>query len=181
MHGVDDAANVVADSHRSADDLNDGFILDDDDRKRKKVGFTLAYKDGKAIANEVEDEDVEMKQDEAKAEEGNNNDEEEDDDEDEDEEEDEDDEEGYSDMDDESDGSDGGDDDEDDDEEEEAAPKTTSKKGILKRSGSSDVTSAAVAAKREIPYTFTMPSSLTELDELLRPFSVKEQVQIDRI
>ena len=174
MRGVEDFVNADANTHRSADDLDDGFVLDDDDKKRKKVAFTLAYKDGKAIVNEEEEEekegvlkgDAEASNDVDMGEEDESGDENEEDD---------DENEGYSDMeeDDDDDDDDGSDSDEEENKETRKG-QSAAKKGILKPSGDSDV--AAVAAKREIPYTFSMPSSLADLEEVLRPFGEKEQV-----
>ena len=177
MRGFDgDESAAASSSHRSADDLDDGFVLDADDKKRKKVGFTLAYKDGKAI---VDDEEEEEKNDQNKMDEDegeNEGDDEEAESDDDDDDEDDDQVEGYSDMEDESEDES---DDNDEEEVEQDTPKflSTSKKGILKQRKDPNAVASAVAARKEIPYTFTMPTTLGELEEVLRPFNEKEQVQ----
>ncbi|XP_036444644.1 nucleolar protein 14 [Colossoma macropomum] len=168
-------------SHLSADDLNDGFILDSDDRK------TLSYQDGKwnvdggeeegqedeegeegaGEEEEEEDEDEEGEDDGSGVDDG---DDEDDDDDDEDEGEG-----GHSDLD--SDQASGAEDeDEEGDEGEEEAAKA--------KPGLSEEERRAVqeAAKAELPYTFAAPESFGELKALLDGHSAEKQcIIVERI
>ncbi|KAL6470624.1 hypothetical protein MHYP_G00217430 [Metynnis hypsauchen] len=158
-------------SHLSADDLNDGFVLDNDDRK------ALSYKDGKWNADggqeegqedeegeegageeEEEDEDVE--------DDGSGVDDEEDDDDEEDE-----DEGGHSDLD--SDQASGAEDEEEEsDEGEEEAAKAKPALSEAERKAMKE------AAKAELPYTFAAPESFGDLKALLDGHSAEKQLLI---
>uniref|UniRef100_A0A4W4DNK1 NOP14 nucleolar protein homolog (yeast) n=1 Tax=Electrophorus electricus TaxID=8005 RepID=A0A4W4DNK1_ELEEL len=126
-----------APSHLSADDLNDGFILDKDDRK------TLSYQDGKWNVQEGEDEEGVKDSHEDDAE---GDDEKDDDEEDEEEEEGV---EGLSDLDSEQ-GS-GADDEEEDGGEEDGAEQTPAKDEVVSQEERKVMQEAARA---ELPYTF---------------------------
>ncbi|KAK7896556.1 hypothetical protein WMY93_021881 [Mugilogobius chulae] len=155
---ADDGAQRQSRTHMSADDLNDGFILDNNDKK------TLSYEDGKwNIAEENEeqeegdddeeeqgesDEDEEAEE-EIDSEEGEDEGEEDGSDEDEEEEE----EDGHSDL--ESEQSDA----EEDAPKDESKPKKTLSKEELK--------AQQEAAKSELPYTFAAPESYKDLKDLL--------------
>ncbi|KAM4635490.1 nucleolar protein 14 isoform 1-T2 [Polymixia lowei] len=144
-------------SHLSADDLNDGFILDKEDKK------TLAYQDGKWNTEEGSDED-----DDEDCEEEKSGQEEEseagDEDEDEEDEEEEDDEEGSS---------EGEDSHSDLDSEQETEGEEEGEKeqeGDAKPSSSltaEELKAQQEAAKAELPYTFTAPESYSDLKALL--------------
>nr|XP_019937980.1 PREDICTED: nucleolar protein 14 [Paralichthys olivaceus] len=164
MMGEEVVDSVQSRSHLSADDLNDGFILDKDDKK------TLAYQDGKWNIGEQSGEDGEEAEEEGEsAEEDDLEDEEQEDDGDEDEGEDEEGEEGeeeegsseeedgHSDLDSEQESEDEGR--EQDDEETSAEPK----KSLSKE----DMKGQQEAAKAELPYTFTAPESYSDLKDLL--------------
>ncbi|XP_019937980.2 nucleolar protein 14 [Paralichthys olivaceus] len=164
MMGEEVVDSVQSRSHLSADDLNDGFILDKDDKK------TLAYQDGKWNIGEQSGEDGEEAEEEGEsAEEDDLEDEEQEDDGDEDEGEDEEGEEGeeeegsseeedgHSDLDSEQESEDEGR--EQDDEETSAEPKKSLSKEEMK--GQQE------AAKAELPYTFTAPESYSDLKDLL--------------
>ncbi|KAJ0057210.1 hypothetical protein NL108_002157, partial [Boleophthalmus pectinirostris] len=170
-----DGAQRQSRAHLSADDLNDGFILDKNDKK------TLAYEDGKwniseenegqEVGNDYDDDekqgDGEEDQsdaddddaEEADSDEGEVGDEEEDDGSDEVEEED-----GHSDLESEQSTS---------DEDEEKPPTEEIKpKKILSKE---DLKAQKEAAKAELPYTFAAPESYKDLKDLLSGHSGENQ------
>lgn len=151
--GCDGAQRQV---HMSADDLNDGFVLDKHDKK------TLSYQDGKwNIAEETEgDKEEEGESGEEEHEEEDGEDEEEDEDGEEREEQEEgssEDEEGHSDLD-----SSQESEDEENDGEEEASGSERQKS-----LSSEELKAQQEAAKAELPYTFAAPESYAELKDLL--------------
>lgn len=159
---VDDSAQRQ--TYMSADDLNDGFILDKDDKK------TLSYQDGKwnieeGSEEDEDDEEGESGEEESEAEEedgdGEEEEEEEGDEEEEEEEggseEEEEEEDGHSDLESEQ---------ESEDEErkqEEKEIKAKVKKSLTKE----ELKAQQDAAKAELPYTFTAPESYDDLKDLL--------------
>uniref|UniRef100_A0A3B4EKC5 Nucleolar protein 14 n=1 Tax=Pygocentrus nattereri TaxID=42514 RepID=A0A3B4EKC5_PYGNA len=160
-------------SHLSADDLNDGFILDNDDRK------TLSYKDGKWNSDGGEEEGQEGEEGTGGEEEEDDEDGEDDgsgvDDEDDEEEEDEG-EGGHSDLD--SDQASGAEDEEEEenDEGEEEAAKAKPALSEEERKAMQE------AAKAELPYTFAAPESFSDLKALLDGHSAeKQRLIVERI
>ncbi|XP_040014069.1 nucleolar protein 14 [Xiphias gladius] len=161
MMGDEVGDSAQSQSHMSADDLNDGFILDKDDKK------TLAYQDGKwNIGEESEedgDEDEEegesAEEDELEAEEqdGEGDEDEEEEEEEEEEEGSSEEEDGHSDLDSEK---------ESEDEERKQAEKETSAKPKTSLS-KEEMKAQQEAAKTELPYTFTAPESYNDLKDLL--------------
>uniref|UniRef100_A0A665WVJ0 NOP14 nucleolar protein homolog (yeast) n=1 Tax=Echeneis naucrates TaxID=173247 RepID=A0A665WVJ0_ECHNA len=167
MMGDEVGDNAQSQIHISADDLNDGFILDKEDKK------TLSYQDGKwNIEEESEDVDEEEESgedDESEAEEQDEDDgeeedevegeggQEEDEEEEEGEEEDEEEEDGHSDLESEQESEDG----ESKQENEDTSVK--SKKSLSKE----EVKAQQEAAKAELPYTFTAPETYSDLKALL--------------
>ncbi|XP_044190231.1 nucleolar protein 14 [Thunnus albacares] len=158
---VDDSAQRQ--TYMSADDLNDGFILDKDDKK------TLSYQDGKwnieeGSEEDEDDEEGESGEEESEAEEedgdGEEEEEEEGDEEEEEEEggsEEEEEEDGHSDLESEQ---------ESEDEErkqEEKEIKAKVKKSLTKE----ELKAQQDAAKAELPYTFTAPECYDDLKDLL--------------
>lgn len=141
----DGAQNQI---HLSADDLNDGFILDKHDKK------TLAYQDGKWNLEEAEEDEGED-EDEG---EGDSGEEQESDAEEEDEVEEEeegsDEEDGHSDLDSEQESEN------EEDQEASAKPKKTLTQDEMR--------AQQEAAKSELPYTFAAPESYSELKNMLR-------------
>ncbi|XP_071609470.1 nucleolar protein 14 [Heliangelus exortis] len=159
MHGIDEEANKKKPSHVSADDLADGFILDNDDRR------LLSYKDGKINIENVEEEKDEE-------EEGG---EEDDDNEEESEEE--------SDNEDEEDSAaDGHSDLESDlESEEEGAGNKEQEKQKTNESESQNVEELdpkVEAAKSELPYTFAAPESYETFKSLLAGRTIEQQLII---
>ncbi|XP_076835820.1 nucleolar protein 14 [Brachyhypopomus gauderio] len=163
-------------SHLSADDLNDGFILDKDDRK------TLSYQDGKWNINEGGDEEGEK---DSLEDDGEGNEEEEDNDDGEEEEKDyadeeteEEEEEGHSDLESEQ-GS--GVDDDDDDDEVEKQDEDEGKGGEQMKTNDEEVVSQEEmkamqeAARDELPYTFKAPESYGDLKAMLQGHSAEQQ------
>ncbi|XP_072309280.1 nucleolar protein 14 [Eucyclogobius newberryi] len=171
----DDSAQTQSRAHMSADDLNDGFILDKDDKK------TLSYEDGKwNIPEENEeqeegdgddddddDEDEQQSDAEDEAEEVDSEEEEEEEDDDEEEEEEdegrdeEEEEDGHSDL--ESEQSDA----------EDEAPKDEAKpKKLLSKE---ELEAQKEAAKAELPYTFAAPEKYEDLRDLLSGHSSENQ------
>lgn len=152
---VGDGAHTQSQTHMSADDLNDGFILDNNDQK------TLSYEDGKwnitAESDEEEQDtgvtgesDEEAQSDaEGDADEEDVGEEEEDVSDDEEEER----EDGHSDLESEQSGAD------DEAPQEEAKPKKIVDKDELKAQQD--------AAKAELPYTFTAPETYNDLKDML--------------
>lgn len=162
MMGDTEEESALTDTHISADDINDGFILDSDDRK------TLAYKDGKWNLKDEEEEDEEENREKADDEEGGAEDDEDKDDEDKDE--DDKDKDGHSDL-----LSDEGSEDDEDQgcDEEELSVKVTPAVNEEKMK---------TTAKAELPYTFTAPVMYTDLKNLLQGHSCDEQrLIVDRI
>uniref|UniRef100_A0A8D0CV23 NOP14 nucleolar protein homolog (yeast) n=1 Tax=Sander lucioperca TaxID=283035 RepID=A0A8D0CV23_SANLU len=143
--------------HMSADDLNDGFILDTDDKK------TLSYQDGKwNIGEESEEDKGEDEEEGQSGEEEESEAEEEDEDGDEEEEEEEEEEQegsseeedGHSDLESEQ---------ESEDEEEKQDEKASAKPSLSKE----EIKAQQEAAKAELPYTFTAPENYSDLKDLL--------------
>ncbi|XP_012724420.2 nucleolar protein 14 [Fundulus heteroclitus] len=145
-------------AHVSADDLNDGFLLDKHDKK------TLSYQDGKwNIAEESEgdkEEEAESGEEDAGTEEAN---EEEDEDSEEEEEEDSsEDEDGHSDL----------------ESEQESENEESEGEGEARRPPSlsrEELMARQEAAKAELPYTFTAPESYEDLKGLLHGHSPDNQ------
>eukprot|EP00066_Takifugu_rubripes_P002962 XP_003965217.1 PREDICTED: nucleolar protein 14 [Takifugu rubripes] len=144
--------------HMSADDLNDGFILDNDDKK------TLAYQDGKwNIEEEEEDnEEEDDNEEDGDTEEGEEDEEEGEEDEEGEEEEEEEEEGGVS-----SEEEDGHSDLESENESEEEEPKLEAKETSAKPLSQEEIKAQQEAAKSELPYTFAAPESFSELKDLL--------------
>ncbi|KAK3523959.1 hypothetical protein QTP70_016768 [Hemibagrus guttatus] len=145
-------------THTSADDLNDGFILDKDDRK------TLSYQDGKwnigGEEGEGADDDEEENIDEEGDEDGDGG-----SDDDEDNEDDEDD--------DDSDLEECRDDEDDDEVEEDEEKETTAE---VKHTLSEEERRAIQdTARAELPYTFTAPECYADLKAMLQGHSADEQ------
>uniref|UniRef100_A0A3B5KYW4 NOP14 nucleolar protein homolog (yeast) n=1 Tax=Xiphophorus couchianus TaxID=32473 RepID=A0A3B5KYW4_9TELE len=154
MMGDEDGASVQSQVHMSADDLNDGFVLDKNDKK------TLAYQDGKwNIEEETEDDkEEEGKTGEEEGSEAEDENEEDDDDVEEEEEEGSgEDEDGHSDLESEQESEN-----EENDEEEEAS--SSRQQQTLSRE---ELKAQQEAAKAELPYTFTAPESYEDLKDLL--------------
>ncbi|XP_070844939.1 nucleolar protein 14 [Chaetodon trifascialis] len=142
--------------HMSADDLNDGFILDKEDKK------TLSYQDGKWNIGEESEEDEDEDEEEEEKEE-----EEEDDKEEEGEEEEEEEQEGSSEEEEEDGHSDLESEQESEDEERKQEDEETSdepKNSLTKE----EMKAQQEAAKAELPYTFTAPESYSDLRGLLQ-------------
>ncbi|XP_030624138.1 nucleolar protein 14 [Chanos chanos] len=156
--------------HFSADDLNDGFILDSDDRK------TLTYQDGKWNVEEGEEEEEEEddeENDEGQEEvEGEEEEEEEegDDDDDDDADDGSEEEDAHSDLDSEQ-GSE-----EEVDEEEEKEEEVPVKE--LSTLSEEERKAVQEAARAELPYTFKAPESYSELKALLKGHSAEKQCLI---
>ncbi|XP_047426590.1 nucleolar protein 14 [Mugil cephalus] len=165
MMGEDVGDSVQSQNHMSADDINDGFILDTNDKK------TLSYQDGKwNIEEESEEdkggdeEDGESGEEEEDEEENENEEEElsneEEDGEEEEEEEEgdsEDEEDGHSDLDSEQESEN----EEGKQEDDEVIAKP--KKALSKE----EIKAQQEAAKAELPYTFPAPESYSNLKDLL--------------
>ncbi|KAM9307054.1 nucleolar protein 14 [Pholidichthys leucotaenia] len=157
MRGDEVEENTPSQSHMSADDLNDGFILDKHDKK------TLAYQDGKWNIEEEE-----MEKDKGEDEEEGESGEEQESDGDEDNEDEEDEEEGSSEEDGHSDLDSG-----QESETEEIKAESTAKprKSLTKE----EVKAQQDVAKAELPYTFNAPETYSELKDLLRGHSSENQ------
>ncbi|KAF3702359.1 Nucleolar protein 14 Nucleolar complex protein 14 [Channa argus] len=166
MMGDEVGHSAPAQVHISADDLNDGFILDKDDKK------TLAYQDGKwnigeksegdGDENSEEDESDEEQESETEEEDGQDDDEVEEEEEEgegssEEVEEDEGEEDGHSDLDSEQ---------ESEDEERKQEDKQTSAKPKTSLS-KEEMKAQQDAAKAELPYTFNAPECFSDLKDLL--------------
>uniref|UniRef100_A0A9L0T960 NOP14 nucleolar protein n=1 Tax=Equus caballus TaxID=9796 RepID=A0A9L0T960_HORSE len=149
MLGKDDE-NSRRPSHMSADDLSDGFILGEDDRR------LLSYKDGKM--NVEEEQSREASDGESEEEEGEDSGEEDP--------EESDDPDGHSDL--ESDG---------ESEEGSGTPEKERRHAPGKRL-TSDGQKAREAARTELPYTFVAPESFEELKSLLSGKSIEEQLLV---
>ncbi|XP_041667478.1 nucleolar protein 14 [Cheilinus undulatus] len=150
MMGEDVSSSTQNQTHISADDLNDGFILDKEDKK------TLTYQDGKwNIGEESEEENGEEEEGESgEEEEEEDDDEEEDADEEGSGEEEEEEEDGHSDLESEQ---------ESEDEEGKKDEDTSTKPALSKE----ELKAQQEAAKAELPYTFTAPESYSDLKDLL--------------
>ncbi|KAM4720033.1 nucleolar protein 14 [Anableps anableps] len=159
MMGDEGGDGVQSQVHMSADDLNDGFVLDKHDKK------TLSYQDGKwniaEETEEAEEEEGESGEEEGSEAEEENEEEDEDDDDDVEEEEQEEgsseDEEGHSDL-----------ESEEESENEENDPEDEASSSRQQKSLSREELKAQQeAAKAELPYTFTAPESYEDLKALL--------------
>lgn len=154
MMGDEVGGSAQSQTHLSADDLNDGFILDRDDKK------TLSYHDGKwNIGGESEEGGDGDEEGESGEEEEESGVEEEDGDEDNAEEEEggstEEDEDGHSDLDSEQ---------ESEDEDRIQENKETNAKP---QKSKEEMKAQQEAAKAELPYTFTVPETFNDLKDLL--------------
>lgn len=162
MMGVEVGDSAQSHIHMSADDLNDGFILDKEDKK------TLSYQDGKWNIGEESKEDEDEDEEEGEGESGEEEEseageEDEDGEEEEGEEEEEQDgsseeEDGHSDLESEQ---------ESEDEEEKQDDKETGAKPN-KSLSKEEVKAQQEAAKAELPYTFTAPESYSDLKDLVQ-------------
>uniref|UniRef100_A0A672FTS5 NOP14 nucleolar protein homolog (yeast) n=1 Tax=Salarias fasciatus TaxID=181472 RepID=A0A672FTS5_SALFA len=144
MMGDEGGASTQSQIHMSADDLNDGFILDKHDKK------TLAYQDQESEEEEENNEEGEEEEEE-----------EEDDDEEEEEKGSSDEEDGHSDLD-----SEEGSENEERNEEEEEEEEETSAKAKTSLT-KEELKAQQEAAKAELPYTFAAPESYEGLKDLL--------------
>ncbi|KFV59916.1 Nucleolar protein 14, partial [Tyto alba] len=164
MRGIDEQANKKKPSHMSADDLDDGFILDEDDRR------LLSYKDGKI---NIESEDGEEKDEEE---------EEEEEDEKEDNENEEESEEESANEDEEDVAADSHSDLESDlESEEEAAGIKEQKKHKTNEKESQNVEELdpkMKAAASELPYTFAVPESYETFKSLMAGRTIEQQLII---
>uniref|UniRef100_A0A8D0CV49 NOP14 nucleolar protein homolog (yeast) n=1 Tax=Sander lucioperca TaxID=283035 RepID=A0A8D0CV49_SANLU len=138
--------------HMSADDLNDGFILDTDDKK------TLSYQvreESEEDKGEDEEEGQSGEEEESEAEEEDEDgDEEEEEEEEEEQEGSSEEEDGHSDLESEQ---------ESEDEEEKQDEKASAKPSLSKE----EIKAQQEAAKAELPYTFTAPENYSDLKDLL--------------
>lgn len=157
MMGEAEGESAQTDTHVSADDINDGFILDGDERK------TLAYKDGKWNIEDEEQEEREEEEDEEGGEEEHDTGAEDDEGEVEEEEDDED-EDGDDDL-----LSDEGSEDEDGQAAEEEEVSVDAAASEEQRRAAQE------AARAELPYTFTAPESYRDLQTLLQGHSSERQ------
>ncbi|CAJ1070677.1 nucleolar protein 14 [Xyrichtys novacula] len=154
MMGEEAEESTQSQTHLSADDLNDGFILDKEDKK------TLSYQEGKWNIGEESEEDNEEEEEEEEEGEGEQEEEEEEEEEDEQDEdeeeegsgEEEDEEDGHSDL-------------ESEHESEDEEDQDTSAKPSLSKE---ELKAQQEAAKAELPYTFTAPESYSDLKNLLQ-------------
>ncbi|XP_067280045.1 nucleolar protein 14 [Pseudorasbora parva] len=153
MMGEAEGESAQTHTHVSADDINDGFVLDGDERK------TLAYKDGKW--NIEDEEGGKEEEDEEEGEEEQDEEEEEDEEEGEDEEEEEDEEGGEEEHEISA-------DDVDDDEE---GPEVSDEAAVCEEHR----TATQEAARAELPYTFTAPETYRDLQSLLQGQSSERQ------
>lgn len=167
--------------HISADDLNDGFILDKSDKQ------TLMYKDGKFMieGEQCEDEQREDEHEESEVQkEDNSNEEDEDDSSDADEDTDDDDDDENSEDDDGSEGEDSHSDLESDSGNEEkgaiAEERHKQKVKVKENKVLSDRANKATveAAKSELPFTFAVPETCDDLKSLLVDYSAEQQSMI---
>ncbi|PKU42998.1 nucleolar protein 14 [Limosa lapponica baueri] len=162
MRGIDEQANKKKPSHVSADDLNDGFILDKDDR------LLLSYKDGKM---NIENEEEGGKDEEEEEEGGKEDDENEEESEEESANEDEEDSpaDSHSDL-------------ESDLESEEEAPGNKEQKkhktNKNKSQSMEELDPKREAAKSELPYTFAVPESYETFKSLLAGRTIEQQLLI---
>ncbi|XP_069566913.1 nucleolar protein 14 isoform X2 [Brachyistius frenatus] len=172
MMGEEVGDSTRSQVYMSADDLNDGFILDKLDKK------TLSYQDGKWNIEEELEEDKdeeeggsdEEEESDAEGEEGDEDNEEEEEEEEEEgnseeEEEEEEEEDGHSDLDSEQESE--SEETKREEEETDAKPKKSLTKEELK--------AQQEAAKAELPYTFTAPESYSDLKHLLQGHTPNNQ------
>ncbi|TNN83255.1 Nucleolar protein 14 [Liparis tanakae] len=169
MMGDEGGESSQSQIHISADDINDGFVLDKDDNK------TLSYQDGKWNVEEESEKDKDEEDDEKEGESGEEEEEEEEaeeevdgDDEEEEEEEDEqegssEEEDGHSDLESEPES--------EEEEEEEEETETTATPSLSKE----EMKAQQEAAKAELPYTFTAPETYDDLKDLLHGHSPDNQ------
>ncbi|XP_041113166.1 nucleolar protein 14 [Polyodon spathula] len=171
MQGDFEEEGAKRPTHLSADDLNDGFILDKEDRRM------LTYHDGKLnveLGDESGEEEVEEGEGEGREGEGESENEEGDESPDEEEEEEEgnDAEDSHSDLDSEVDSEPEG-------EEKMMAEENQSK---AEKALSEEQSAQKEAAKAELPYTFAAPECYSDLKSLLISHSAEQQcIIIDRI
>ncbi|XP_056289220.1 nucleolar protein 14 [Pseudoliparis swirei] len=157
MMGDEGGESSQSQIHISADDINDGFVLDKDDNK------TLSYQDGKWNVEEESEKDKDEEDDEKEGQSGEEEEAEEEVDGDDEEEEEEEveqegsseEEDGHSDLESEP---------ESEEEEEEEEETETSAKPILSKE---EMKAQQEAAKAELPYTFTAPETYDDLKDLL--------------
>ncbi|XP_050960850.1 nucleolar protein 14 [Labeo rohita] len=170
MMGDTEEESVQTSTHISADDINDGFILDKDDRK------TLAYKDGrwniKGNEEEKEDEDGDDDEEEGEEEEGDDAAE---DDADDDAEGEEDEEEEDDDEDDEDDHCDLQSDEGDEDEEGQGAEEEQVSAKEPPAVSEEQKKATQEAARAELPFTFKAPECYSDLKCLLQDHSSQQQ------
>ncbi|XP_062867810.1 nucleolar protein 14 [Trichomycterus rosablanca] len=146
--------------HISADDLNDGFILDKDDRE------ALSYQDGKwTIGGAGEEEGGEEDEEDENDDEGDEEEEQEGEDDGEDD--------GHSDLE-ESEAEDDDDDEQEEDEEEDGEEEYPA---VEEKCTLSEEERRAIqdTAQSELPYTFSAPECCSDLKEMLQGHSAKEQ------
>ncbi|XP_053333733.1 nucleolar protein 14 [Clarias gariepinus] len=160
-------------AHMSADDLNDGFVLDKDDRK------TLSYQDG--MWNIEEEEGA--GENDTKEEDDNGNEDEEEEDEDDDGgsgDEDNDDEEDdrHSDLEDSGDDDDNEQENEGEEDEEEEEEGTEPSDEVKRTVSEEERREIQDAARAELPYTFTAPECYTDLKNMLQGHLPDEQCLI---
>ncbi|XP_040054513.2 nucleolar protein 14 [Gasterosteus aculeatus] len=170
MMGEEVEESSQSQSHISADDLHDGFILDKDDEK------TLSYQDGKWNIEEEADKDKTEEDDEEEGHSGEVEDgdageeEEEEEDDNADEEGEEEEEEGEQEASDEE--EDGHSDLESEQESDDEERKETSAQPSLSKE---EIKAQQEAAKAELPYTFTAPESYSDLKDLLQGHTPENQ------
>uniref|UniRef100_UPI0037E97761 nucleolar protein 14 n=1 Tax=Semicossyphus pulcher TaxID=241346 RepID=UPI0037E97761 len=168
MMGEEVGDGAQSQIHISADDLNDGFILDKEDKK------TLSYQDGKWNIGEESEGDKEDEEDDEE-EEGEAGDEEEESEaeevEEEEEEEEDEDEEGSGDEEEEEDGHSDLESEQESEDEERQDENTSAKPTLSKE----EVKAQQEAAKAELPYTFTAPESYSDLKDLLHGHTPENQ------
>lgn len=172
MMGEEVGDSVQSQVHMSADDLNDGFILDKEDKK------TLSYQDGKwnigEESEEDKDEEGESGEEEEDEEEESGEEEEEGDEEEEEEEDGEEEEQEGSSGEEEEDGHSDLESEQESEDEERKQDQETS--DIPSKSLSKEELKAQQeAAKAELPYTFTAPESYSDLKDLLRGHAADNQ------
>ncbi|XP_041916607.1 nucleolar protein 14 isoform X2 [Alosa sapidissima] len=153
--------------HFSADDLNDGFILDKEDKKM------LAYQDGKWSVEEEEEKEGESEEEVEECEEEDDGDDDGDDDSGNDEDEDDSEEDAHSDLESEQ----GSAEEEELDKDEEEFPTASAPRPLSEeeRKAQQEI------AKAELPYTFKAPESTEELKSMLQGhFPEKQRLILDR-
>ncbi|XP_061119220.1 nucleolar protein 14 [Conger conger] len=164
MQGDVDEGESKKQVHWSADDLNDGFILDKEDKR------TLSYQDGKwNIEEELEKEEEEEEEEgdeEGDDEEGESGQEEE----------------SLSDAEEEEEDDEGSDEEEDSHSDLDSEPESEGDKELPAEPSSSlseeERLAQQEAAKAELPYTFTAPESYSDLKSLIHGHSPEKQCLI---